>query len=324
MWKVNYKIILLLISFCFVANMSGQNHKELINQIIDTSLVKKHIATLASDGMQGRASGTEGIELAAQYIEGVFAEIGLSFFDGADSYRQNFNQNGMDLFNVVGVLEGKKYPNEYVVVSAHYDHLGIVSEDKWIDGDSIANGADDDASGTAAVMALAKYWKKRGDNQRSIVFVAFTAEEMGLIGSTYFGKQVSPEKYVAGINIEMIGKHSSYGPNTAWLTGFERSDFGKIIQKNLEGSNYELFADPYPKFRLFFRSDNAALARLGIPAHTFSTDPIDKDIYYHTVNDEIETLDMNTVTTTVRAIAVGTESIIMGEDTPSRVILEEN
>lgn len=312
-----------LLTFGTQAQNKSKKIDKMIIKVIDTNLVKKHLYTLASDKMQGRKAGTPGIELAAQYIEGVYEEIGLRALKGAPTYRQSFDHNGMDFFNVIGVLPGKSKPDEYVVISAHYDHLGIVSKKHRIDGDSIANGADDDASGTAAVMALAKYWKKRGDNARTIVFVAFTAEEMGLIGSKYFGKQIDPSKYVAGINLEMIGKPSKYGENTAWLTGYERTDFGKIIQKNLEGSGYTLYPDPYPKFRLFFRSDNAALAYLGIPSHTFSTDPIDVDPYYHTVDDEVETLDMRVVTATVRAVAKGTESIIMGEDTPTRVVVED-
>jgi hypothetical protein len=116
---------------------------------------------------------------------------------------------------------------------------------------------------------------------------------------------------------------SGFGPNTAWLSGFERSDFGKIIQKNLEGSGYQLFPDPYKKFNLFFRSDNAYLARLGDPSNTFSTTPIDVDKDYHQVSDEAETLNMTVITQTIQAVAKGTESIINGRDTPTRVVLAE-
>jgi Zn-dependent M28 family amino/carboxypeptidase len=171
------------------------------------------------------------------------------------------------------------------------------------------------------VLALAEYFKKVG-NERTLVFVAFTAEEMGLLGSIHFGKGIDARKFVAGINLEMIGKTPSFGPNTAWLTGFERSDFGKIVQKNLEGSGYQLFPDPYKKFNLFFRSDNASLARLGVPSHTFSTTAIDVDKEYHQVSDEAETLNMTVITQTIRAVAKGTESIINGKDTPTRVVLE--
>jgi hypothetical protein len=144
---------------------------------------------------------------------------------------------------------------------------------------------------------------------------------MGLIGSNYFGKTISSESIIAGINIEMIGKESPFGPKTAWLTGFDRSSFGKIIQKNLSNSEFKLYPDPYKSFRLFFRSDNASLARLGVPAHTFSTSPMDKDLDYHQVTDQASTLNITTISQTIKAIALGTASIISGEDTPTRVKL---
>ena len=218
------------------------------------------------------------------------------------------------------MLEGKSKKEEVVIISAHYDHLGIRAKEGVLD--SIYNGANDDASGVTGILALAEHFKKVG-NERTLVFAAFTAEEMGLVGSRHFGKGIEASKFVAGINLEMIGKTPSFGPNTAWLTGFERSDFGKIIQKNLVGTGYQLYPDPYKKFNLFFRSDNASLARLGVPSHTFSTSPIDTDKDYHQVSDEAETLDIAVITQTIQAVAVGTKSIISGEDTPTRVVLEE-
>jgi len=298
---------------------------EVTSFFIDSAMVRKHLYTLASDDMQGRKSGTEGIEKAAKYIENEFQKIGLSTFDGLDSYRQTFNftprgsKEEITSSNIIGVLEGSSKKDEYIVISAHYDHLGMKKSGS---GDLIYNGANDDASGVTGVLTLAEYFKKVG-NERSIVFAAFTAEEMGLIGSTYFGKGIDASKFVAGINLEMIGKTPSSGPNTAWLTGFERSDFGKIVQKNLEGSGYQLFPDPYKKFNLFFRSDNASLARLGVPSHTFSTTAIDVDKDYHQVSDHAETLNMTVITQTIQAVAKGTKSIIDGIDTPTRVVIKE-
>lgn len=294
---------------------------------IDSTLVKKHLYTLASDEMEGRKPGTLGIEKAAQYIENEFSKLGLKTFEGLESYRQTFTftnrrtKEEITSANIIGVLEGKSKKDEFVIISAHYDHLGILKKDGQLD--SIYNGANDDASGVTAVLALAKYFKEQNSSERTIIFVAFTAEEMGLIGSTHFGKEIDANKFVAGINLEMIGKTPSFGPNKAWLTGFERSDFGKIIQKNLVGTGYQLFPDPYPNFNLFFRSDNASLARLGVPSHTFSTTPIDVDKEYHQVSDEATTLNMTVITQTIQAVAKGTESIINGIDTPTRVIIDE-
>ena len=285
---------------------------------IDSATVRKHLYTLASDEMEGRKPGTAGIEKAASYIESEFERIGLKTFEDLETYRQNFEYKDIKMFNVIGVLEGKSKKDEMVIVSAHYDHLGSKSGV----GDLIYNGANDDASGVTGVLALAEYFKRVG-NERTIVFVAFTAEEMGLVGSKHFGEGIDASKFVAGINLEMIGKTPSFGPNTAWLTGFERSDFGKIIQKNLVGTGYQLFPDPYTNFNLFFRSDNASLARLGVPSHTFSTTPIDVDKDYHQVSDEAETLNVAVITETIKAVAKGTESIINGKDTPTRVVIKE-
>jgi hypothetical protein len=222
------------------------------------------------------------------------------------------------LFNVVGTLSGKTKPNEYVIFSGHYDHLGILSNQK-IEGDSIANGADDDASGTTAVISLAKYYKKLGNNQRTLIFVAFTAEEIGGYGSQYFSKQVDPDKTIAMFNIEMIGKASKFGTNSAFITGYERSDFGKILQANLKGTAFTFHPDPYPEQNLFYRSDNATLAKFGVPAHTISTDQIDSDKLYHTVKDEFGSLDVNNITATIRAIALSSRSIVAGKDAPTRI-----
>jgi Zn-dependent M28 family amino/carboxypeptidase len=288
-------------------------------QIITEDLIKKHITVLSSDEMEGRKAGTQGIEKAARYIENEFQKIGLNKFDGLSTYRQEFNEKGLALFNVIGVIEGKSKKDEFIVISAHYDHLGI---NKNGNGDVIYNGANDNASGVAAVLALAKYFSKMKTNERSILFVAFTAEEMGLLGSNYFGEEINPKKIIAGINIEMIGKQSPFGPKTAWITGYNKSTFGEIIKKNLEGSDYNVYPDPYLNFNLFFRSDNASLARLGVPAHTFSTSPMDKDLDYHKVTDEVSTLDISTIAETIKAIAIGTGSIINGIDTPARVVLD--
>jgi hypothetical protein len=233
--------------------------------------------------------------------------------------KANYMVETQDLANVLGMISGKR-PNEFVLFSAHYDHIGIRTT---AEGDSIANGANDDASGVAAVVELARYFKAKGEPERSLLFVAFTAEEMGGYGSRYFSQQLDPDQIVAMFNIEMIGKPAVSGPNTAWITGFERSDFGEILQRAVEGTDYEFYADPYPDQNLFYRSDNATLARLGVPAHSISTTPIDVDTDYHQVSDELETLDLDHLTNTIKAIAAGAATIVSGKETPTRVDPEQ-
>lgn len=222
--------------------------------------------------------------------------------------------------NVVGVIPGKSKVNEFVVFSGHYDHLGV---GKPVDGDSIYNGANDDAAGTTAVIMLAKYFKKLGNNERTLVFAAFTAEEVGGFGSQYFSRQFDADKVMAMFNIEMIGTESKWGKNSAYITGYEKTNMGEILAKDLKGTAFAFYPDPYPSQQLFYRSDNATLARLGVPAHTISTSKMDVEPHYHKLTDHIETLDIVNMTEVIKAIALSSRSIIAGKETPTRVKVEE-
>ncbi len=224
------------------------------------------------------------------------------------------------LANVVGVLPGKGKKDEYVIFSGHYDHLGI---GKPVNGDSIFNGANDDAAGITGVIMLATYFKEVKDNERTIVFAAFTAEESGGFGSQYFSRQLDASKVMAMFNIEMIGTESKWGKNSAYITGYEKSNMGEILAKDLKGTGFTFYPDPYPSQQLFYRSDNATLARLGVPAHTISTSKMDSEPNYHKLTDHIETLDMENMTMIIKAIALSSKSIVAGKETPTRVKVEE-
>lgn len=245
------------------------------------------------------------------------AKVFILGFNEAASFSVNILNliEKLSLSNVAGIIPGKSRAKELVVFSGHYDHIGIIKGKT----DTIANGADDDASGITAVISLAKYYKKLNNNERTLVFVAFTAEEIGGFGSKYFSEQLNPDEVVAMFNIEMIGKESKFGKNAAFITGYEKSDFGQILQSNLSGTGFTFHPDPYPKQNLFYRSDNATLAALGVPAHTISTDQIDIDPFYHTVGDEFATLDVNNIAATIKAIALSARSIVVGKDTPKRI-----
>ena len=208
-----------------------------------------------------------------------------------------------------------------MIFSGHYDHLGVTT--KPVEGDSIYNGANDDAAGTTAVIMLAKYFKALNNNERTIVFAAFTAEEIGGFGSQYFSRQFDPSKVMAMFNIEMIGTESKWGKNSAYITGYEKTNMGTILQKNLEGSGFTFYPDPYTAQNLFYRSDNATLARLGVAAHTISTSKMDSEPNYHKVTDQIETLDMENMGQIIKSIAISSKTIIAGKDSPTRVKVDE-
>ena len=227
--------------------------------------------------------------------------------------------------NVVGMLPGKSRSHESVVFSAHYDHIGVGRPDER--GDSIYNGANDNASGTTAVLALARHFGEIKNNERSLVFAAFTAEESGGFGSRYFSSRLNPDNIAAMINIEMIGTDSKWGKNSVYMTGYEMSSLGPIMAAALEncGSRncpFRLYPDPYPDQQLFYRSDNATLARLGVPAHTISTSKMDVEPHYHKASDEVSTLDVDNMVMVIRAIAEGSKGLISGTETPTRVAVE--
>jgi Zn-dependent M28 family amino/carboxypeptidase len=294
---------------------------------VNSDEVKRIITTLSSDEMQGREVFTPGIDKAADFIKDEFKKIGLQQFAGKAGYEDTFSvereENGILVKkrakNIIGIIPGKTKADEYVIFSSHYDHIGY---EEVLNGDSIANGADDDASGTTAVITLADFFKRINNNERTLVFTTFTAEEIGGYGSQNFAKLFDPSKIVAMFNIEMIGKESKFGENTAYITGFDKSDLGAILQKNVSTSKFSFHPDPYPEQDLFYRSDNATLAKLGVPAHTIATVQIDKDIYYHTVDDELETINIQNLVNTIEAIIKGTSSIVKGIDTPSRIASE--
>ena len=300
-----------ILFFLFLGLLVQAQEKPIIQQ----QEIVRIESELASNKMEGRAIFTPGIDSASAFIENEFKKINLSYFKDLNKYRQEFVAKGKAANNVIGILIGKSRPDEYVVFSAHYDHLGVKNNGE----DKVFNGANDDASGTTAVIALAKYFKELNQNERTIIFVTFTGEELGGYGSKFFSENIDAKKVIAMFNIEMIGTESKWGKNSAYITGYEKSDFGTILQKNLQGSNFNFNPDPYPKEQLFYRSDNARLASLGVPAHTISTSKMDSEPNYHKLSDEVSTLDLDNMTEIVKSIAISSQTIVNGQDTPSRV-----
>ena len=194
----------------------------------------------------------------------------------------------LTLRNVVGLLPGTDKKDEYLVVSAHYDHVGTGNP---VAGDGIYNGADDDASGTTAVVLLAEDLAKLPAPRRSVLFVCFSGEEKGLLGSKAFGERppVPREQIVANLNIEMIGRPLEGNEGKAWITGSGYSDFAAIVGAGLERAGVSLVGFEMAD-RLFAQSDNYSLARHGIVAHSISAGSLHQD--YHRPSDEVERLDI--------------------------------
>jgi hypothetical protein len=200
--------------------------------------------------------------------------------------------------NVVGMIRGAdpSLAGEYVLVDAHYDHLGIGAA---VNGDSIYNGADDDASGTVAVLEIARQMAAGPPPRRTVVFMATIGEERGLLGTRwYIANPVIPlERMVANLEIEMIGRPDSLagGLGRAWLTGYERSTMGDA----LAAAGVPIVPDRRPEQNFFQRSDNIAFARAGIPAHTLSSFNLHRD--YHQPSDDVDKVDFDHMAAVVNA-----------------------
>jgi hypothetical protein len=189
--------------------------------------------------------------------------------------------------NVVARLPGRdpKRASEAVLLTAHVDHLGVGEP---VDGDAIYNGANDDASGVAAVLELARALASGPRPPRTVLFALFGSEERGGYGAAYFVERppVPLDRIVAAIELEEIGlPDPKLPPHTLWLTGWERSDLGPTLAAH----GARLVADPHPEQDFFRRSDNYVLARRGVVAHTVSSDALYPQ--YHRPSDEPGILD---------------------------------
>jgi len=255
---------------------------------------------LAGDAMRGRDSGSPEILLSAGYIAGVWQSMGLTPVPGSGSFFHPFSfSSGGEIYNeynVVGYLEGSDpdLMEEMILIGAHYDHVGVGNP---VDGDSIYNGADDDASGTVALLGIAKLLAAGERPARSVVFCAWGAEEMGLRGSKAFAANptVDLAKVVVNYNLEMIGHAEELGEGKVFMTGPEYSDLADHVRGYLSHGGFELIPNPFASMDLFYRSDNASFVNLnegngrdkkmaGIPAHTFCT--WGSESHYHKPNDE--------------------------------------
>jgi hypothetical protein len=249
--------------------------------VITEEGIRDKVFLLAHDSMRGRWTPSPELEQAARWAQARFRELGLRPGGDGGSHLQWYplpegatgpGARGGDATrapNVVAILPGRdrNLRREYVVFSAHMDHVGIGRPDAR--GDSIYNGADDNASGTAAVMAIAAAFAALPEApRRSVAFVLVSGEERGLWGSRHFVDRgrIPTELMVANLNLDMIGRN---GPDTIVAVGKEHSDLGPMV-RDVALRHPELglvvIPDPWPRERFFFRSDQYSFARRGVPS----------------------------------------------------------
>jgi Zn-dependent M28 family amino/carboxypeptidase len=273
------------------------------------------LSVLSDDSMEGRMTGTPGAARAARYIAGQMAAMHLTpmgdsgFFQKVPLLVTSKGLAPMPVggatpgertvvdVNVIGVLRGSDLAlrEEYVLVDAHFDHLGIGTA---VNGDSVYNGADDDASGVVTVLSVARAIAAGAPPRRSILFVTTTGEEEGLFGTMWLIKHfpVPLDSVKANLETEMIGRPDLLiGSGKAWLTGYDRTTMGKIFR----AAGLPIVPDPHPKEQFFQRSDNIAFAQMGIPAQTLSSFGLHDD--YHQPSDDISRADIRHMTAVINA-----------------------
>ncbi len=268
---------------------------------------------LASDELQGRDSGSEGIEKAAQLIEKRFKENGvLPYYT---SYRDTLSNFKKPAFNIVGVVEGNDpiLKKEYIVIGAHYDHIGIIKAEN---GDAIANGANDNASGTSTVLEFARYFGNAKTNKRSLIFALFSAEEKGLLGSQHLAKKMKEAdlNLYAMLNFEMTGVPLRGKDYEMYITGYSNSNLAEVsntyAKENLIG-----FLPTAKEYNLFKRSDNYPFHQeFKVPSHTYCTFDFTNFDHYHKVGDENDIMDFPHMATMVNKMIPVLEGIANGEN----------
>jgi len=270
---------------------------------------------LADDELHGRGSATRDEHIAALFAASQFRALGLE--PGGDNgtflqktalpdplpvrlqkYLSQYEDTPRkETWNAIAILRGTSASSGVILLTAHLDHLGIGPA---INGDTIYNGADDDASGTTAVLTLAHLLATGKRPRRTIVFALFGSEEIGGYGNRAFLQHppVPLASIVANLEFEMMGRPDPAVPaGTLWLTGYDRTNLGPELAKH----GAHLVADPHPTEKFFQRSDNYALARHGIIAQTVSSFGLHKD--YHQPSDEIRTIDFPHMAQAIASIA---------------------
>jgi Zn-dependent M28 family amino/carboxypeptidase len=297
--------------------------------------LRSYVSFLASDDMKGRNTPSPELDKAAEYIAGEFKKYGVKPGNGSSYFQETEwtrgKGAGQKVRNVIGIIPGRDpiLSKEYVIVSAHYDHLGEVKliEDTTVDGkvvegnsktDRIFNGADDDASGVAGVIEIGKALAKE-KLKRSVILMTFYGEEKGLVGSKFYvDNPVFPLKQtVANINLEQIGRtDDSEAPRVSAgsLTGFSFSSIGTTFAKIGESMGVPVTGHPKYSAMYFGASDNLFFARAGVPAHTICTAFEFSD--YHRVGDSAEKLDYDNMAKIVKLSAATIFDIVNTQERP--------
>ncbi|MFN8259186.1 MAG: M28 family peptidase [Bacteroidales bacterium] len=296
-------IFILIVLLCFSCKRSefGFSNETKTSDTITNEAIMTIIDTLSSDSMQGRRFGTKGIEMAAVYIENFLKSNKIKPY--FTSYRDSFVIGESIGYNLIGLIEGndETLKNEYILLSAHYDHIGILSGQK----DSVYNGANDNATGVSAVLNIARQLALDKKCKRSVIVALFTGEEAGLLGSKEFTQKIKEtgKNIYCQVNIDMIGSMLKGEPGKVYLSGYEKSNMADVMNRYVKNGAFIRSAKA-DMMGVFSLSDNYPVyENLHIPAHTFCTFDFGNYKHYHKTSDEIQNIDMRNTGIIIRNIA---------------------
>ncbi|MEP6806269.1 MAG: M20/M25/M40 family metallo-hydrolase [Flavobacterium sp.] len=303
MKKLYYLLPFVLLGCKSIQSTSEKTSKENSKPIetaykVNEAEVSDFLKYLSSDELEGRETGTKGIEKAAAFLEDFFNKNNVKPY--FSSYRDTLTNFKAAAFNIVGVLEGTDpvLKKEFIVLSAHYDHIGL---EKKKQVDIVFNGANDDASGVTAVAQMAKYFSETKSNKRSILFVFFAGEEKGLLGSKSLVQKLKKQDFnlYTQLNIEMIGVPMKRY-YLAYVTGFDKSNMaGKINEYT--GKKTIGFLPKEAEYELFYRSDNYSFYDVfKKPCQSISTFDFENFDFYHHVSDEFKVMDIPHMTSFIQ------------------------
>lgn len=310
------KTILILLLGSGGLMLQAQTPKEKGLIAICPEIAEAHIAFLASDDLEGREAGSRNGRIAGDYIVSCLKQLGLSpllkdsFFQPFEAYnrerskkqrfqvdrdsilviRQEKHYQRLPMQNVLAKIEGKRN-DEYVVIGAHYDHLGI---DPLLEGDQIYNGADDNASGVSAVLQIARAFIISGiQPERTVIFAFWDGEEKGLLGSRYFTDNFPQIDQVKGyLNFDMIGRNNdeTQPSHVVYFYTEAHPVFEDWLKNDILQYHLSLTPDYRPWDKPVGGSDNASFARLDIPLIWYHTDGHPD---YHQPSDHVDKINWN-------------------------------
>ena len=316
------KHLITVLMWCVATTLCAQTPVEKGLKSINRQAAEAYIGFLADDELQGREAGFHGSRVAARYIASLLKEMGIrplgeSYYQPFDAYRKERKQKGrlevhpdsiaklkqvvhqkLSMNNVLGMIPGKK-TNEYVIVGAHFDHLGI---DPALDGDQIYNGAADNASGVSAVLQIAKAFVVSGQQpERNVIFAFWDGEEKGLLGSKAFVQSFPEIKNVKGyLNFDMIGRNNNEAKPTHVVYFYTEAHpaFGDWLKNDIKKYNLNLAPDYRPWDNPVGGSDNGSFAKIGIPIIWYHTDGHPD---YHQPSDHADRINWDKVVNITKA-----------------------